>query len=725
MRPACLLSVLLLATTATTAADARRPIREARSDNGAFCLRIDPGRPGRPTGRCEATLEGRGDGGGPRRWSRPLVNEVGPMQAFVRNDGRYVVTLDEAGYGGARHALVIYGPQGELLRHFLLTDLLAKSDWRHVQVRGRELVWLRGARCTFDSPADHFEIELRWGRAIRIDLRTLAVIAEDRAAAAGDDVPPAVAEALFTLDAADEPVEAGAASRPPGSELGTLTPDDEERARAVQAELAGEATPVGRESGDVRTELPGAEPVVAEAEPAHAEGAPGEMSGDAGQAEPASGATDAGLTPVVADPEAAELTGIAVPLPNPAARTDYLAWLNALANVTESNAATLYEQAFARFVPFEGDGDLLRAAQRGDPTALAAPEIQAWIAANAGALEAFRAGALQDACGWTYHSEDGTMLGVLVPNPAHLRSLAQAELIDGRALAQQGEAAAAAERYLNVAAAGRHLGSGMTVIENLVGAVLQAQAADALLDLQSDPTAGAQLDYAALVREARAAYQPLRSLAEVVQTERAALLDVAQRLWSPDPQTGAWQVDRARLAELLQMNAGDATTGSDPTRGEEFAAALERAGFEATVAAANALYDRVTRTLQQPYAEGRRELAALESELEHESANPLLRTLVPSMERYHFLMTRSEAQRRAALVVTELNAYRQRTGRYPASLDVLATDALDPFTGRPFVFRGTADGFTLYSVGGNGVDDAGRHDPQSPDADIVFWPRPR
>ena len=593
MRPTLLLLALGLAIGA--AADTRRPIREARSDNGAFCLRIDPGRPGRPTGRCEATLEGRGDGGGPRRWSRPLVNEVGPMQVFVRNDGRYVVTLDECGYGGARHALVIYGPQGELLRHFLLTDLLAKSDWRHVQLRGRELVWLRGARCTFDTAAEHFEIELRWGRTIRIDLKTLAVVAEGRAAAAGDDVPPAIAEALFALDAADEAGEAGAASRPTGSELGTLTPEEEAHARAVQAELAGEAAQRASERDGA-----GDETVVAEPEPAHPHGAPGEMTGDAGQPEPASGGTDAGPTPAVAGPEAAELTGIAVPAPDPAEKTDYVRWLNSFADVTGPNAAALYEQAFAQFVPFAGNGDLLWAALRGESAALAAPEIRAWIAANAGALEAFRAAGLQDACGWTYHSSDGTLLGVLLPNLANIRSVARAELVDGRALAQQGQAAAAAERYLSVAAAGRHVGSRMTLIENLVGASLQAQASEALLDLQSDPAAEAQLDYAALAREARAAYQPLRGAAEVIQGERAAFLDTAQRLWSRDPATGAWHVDRAQVDGLLRMTSGESEAPEDEVRRAAFAVELERTGWEATVAAGNEVYDRLTRALQQP-----------------------------------------------------------------------------------------------------------------------------
>ena len=44
---------------------------------------------------------------------------------------------------------------GELLRHFLLPDLLEKEDWSHVRPSQRELSWLKDARPAFDGPADH------------------------------------------------------------------------------------------------------------------------------------------------------------------------------------------------------------------------------------------------------------------------------------------------------------------------------------------------------------------------------------------------------------------------------------------------------------------------------------------------------------------------------------------------------------------------------------------
>jgi hypothetical protein len=76
---------------------------------------------------------------------------------------------------------------------------------------------------------------------------------------------------------------------------------------------------------------------------------------------------------------------------------------------------------------------------------------------------------------------------------------------------------------------------------------------------------------------------------------------------------------------------------------------------------------------------------------------------------------------RAALALQE---YRQAHGRFPASLERLAPDVLpripiDPFSGRPLLYRVKAGGAILYSVGENGKDDGG--DPRRGDVGIQFY----
>lgn len=60
--------------------------------------------------------------------------------------------------------------------------------------------------------------------------------------------------------------------------------------------------------------------------------------------------------------------------------------------------------------------------------------------------------------------------------------------------------------------------------------------------------------------------------------------------------------------------------------------------------------------------------------------------------------------------VAAIRLYKQRTGRYPSSLETLQLGELiiDPFTGKPFRYKvDPRKGFMIYSVGMNGVDDGG------------------
>jgi len=61
-----------------------------------------------------------------------------------------------------------------------------------------------------------------------------------------------------------------------------------------------------------------------------------------------------------------------------------------------------------------------------------------------------------------------------------------------------------------------------------------------------------------------------------------------------------------------------------------------------------------------------------------------------------------------------LEQYHARTGSYPTSLDAIASDLggslpVDPFRGGNYCYRPSGDGFLLYSVGPNLVDDGGDH----------------
>lgn len=69
-----------------------------------------------------------------------------------------------------------------------------------------------------------------------------------------------------------------------------------------------------------------------------------------------------------------------------------------------------------------------------------------------------------------------------------------------------------------------------------------------------------------------------------------------------------------------------------------------------------------------------------------------------------------------------IRRWRQQHGAYPPSLEALQLGELmiDPFTGKPFVYRVDARrGFLLYSVGENRLDDGGRLSPDSHAGDLL------
>lgn len=66
-----------------------------------------------------------------------------------------------------------------------------------------------------------------------------------------------------------------------------------------------------------------------------------------------------------------------------------------------------------------------------------------------------------------------------------------------------------------------------------------------------------------------------------------------------------------------------------------------------------------------------------------------------------------EAAQAIALARIDLLIHRLTTGSFPASLDELDGEHLDPYTGKPLGYSKTADGFRVWSVSQNGVDDGG------------------
>lgn len=82
---------------------------------------------------------------------------------------------------------------------------------------------------------------------------------------------------------------------------------------------------------------------------------------------------------------------------------------------------------------------------------------------------------------------------------------------------------------------------------------------------------------------------------------------------------------------------------------------------------------------------------------------------------------------RATVIMIELRRYYLEHNRWPDDLSALETRLsedtyIDQFSGVPFAYGLTEEGFYFYSLGQNAIDDGGRNNAREKLDDIVFWP---
>jgi hypothetical protein len=649
-----------------------RPLKEASTDDGSYGLRLTPGRPTVTRALpCRAFLMHRDqDGRREKRWDRTLVNDVAPEKALLHPEGRYLVTLNEFERGGARHALVIYGAEGELLRHFVLADLLGKDDWEHVKATDQAIRWLTGAKLRFDVPREHFVIELPWERTIRIDLVRGTLLS----AAKPESLPPAIAKLLYP-SAVPQPAEQDG------------TPETE-----VQDE-----TPVviATDPAENTTSDPNRAVELAAAD-----------SGDEPEGNPVLDPTDTSQPPT----------------PDPARPVDYITWVNKAVAVPGPSAAPLLQKAIEQAIPWDGDYAVLSAAFDGDPEALNDPAILQWLKANANAISDFRASAQLPNPGIRYkYGDEPHMLSVVLPHLSPVRQLARTAVAQSYALAEKGRFDESATLMIDTAAVGAHVGQGATLIESLVGIAMQKLAFEAMLD----QAANTSLDdfQPGLIAEA-IAETPLdfRSFPQVIQTEHAMLLDTAQWVFEHDPQDNSYRANPDRINKIIDIS--DSGDDTDPA---EVADELTRRGFKSTVGEIREYYKTMTAISQLPFPDARVYMEEIEQLSQRDDFNPLMKMLLPSLDRFAVLRARAESTRRGTELAMHLLDYRKSNGEYPESLEVFGDQPylVDPLTNQRFAYQRDGDDFKLYSLGVDNDDDDGVHDPRGNTDDHVIWPPPK
>jgi hypothetical protein len=152
--------------------------------------------------------------------------------------------------------------------------------------------------------------------------------------------------------------------------------------------------------------------------------------------------------------------------------------------------------------------------------------------------------------------------------------------------------------------------------------------------------------------------------------------------------------------------------------------------YEGSMIAANQFYDGLLGAIRQPtYAQRRAAIDLYEQTLVRRTRDNHLGILSPdwalgifvaALSRIEQRWETARAQARLSQAALGLAAFKADHGSYPAALSELSPDYLravpsDTFTDRALIYRRTAGGYTLYSVGPNMIDDGGGDSVRSDD----------
>jgi hypothetical protein len=330
-----------------------------------------------------------------------------------------------------------------------------------------------------------------------------------------------------------------------------------------------------------------------------------------------------------------------------------------------------------------------------------------------------------------------SLIGALIPSVQKCREAASA--LVGRAMLRvaEGKFDDAWQDLLASHRLARLVARGATLIEDLVGVAIDhiTSLAD-LAYLEHANLSGTQIRERLKDLQALPPFPPLVDKIDLL--ERFTYLELIQLIRRRGPTILDTLSDGA-AKEGISGNARD----------------MEKIDWEPILISGNQWYDRMADALRQKdRAERKKALGQIENDLKalkkdisgsnvlsrfflddkargKAIGDILLSLLMPAVVKVQDAQDRIEQIERNLHVAFALAAYRADNGRYPDKLDDLAPKYLatipdDLFSGQALHYRPTEQGYLLYSVGVNGVDEGGRqHDDEPPGDDLsVRMPLP-
>jgi len=358
-----------------------------------------------------------------------------------------------------------------------------------------------------------------------------------------------------------------------------------------------------------------------------------------------------------------------------------------------------------------------------------------WLAANEQSETLIRQGNRKPYYWQTYstNSETSELMGVLLPDLADYRRLANLLCMKALWQAQHGQLNDSLDTVLESYQFGRHLHNKNILIEQLVAIAIKANAMKSMRIILAEHAD--QLDKTTLTAVRN-------HLAEIVSTEDFLIGFEGEKLFMYDEIQRSFTQTRIGSSHLFiqRISRLGSLTGSDyGAAGQWFHILFTHPDREETLAAADRFYAAMDEFARYSPAQLRQKGININERVEELiKGNFFLSILIPALERVAEVAHRSKAESLATLAVLAILEYQKQSGSLPQSLDALVSSGLlqsvpvDPYSNQPLVYKITDAGFTLYSVGPNfndddgvmGTDEQGRPRQWSTNSDMLFWPVP-
>lgn len=312
------------------------------------------------------------------------------------------------------------------------------------------------------------------------------------------------------------------------------------------------------------------------------------------------------------------------------------------------------------------------------------------------ALDHYRKGASMKLCQLPYDKADMVM-GMLIPSLGKSRDAVRLLAIEAGRFEAEAKFKEAVDNYAAVVRIGNHHGTGRTLIGHLVGI--------ACISI------GTRNAFDGVYRNNYPANE-LKRLLKVLDSARARLPDAAHAMKCEKA------FGLATMDDVMRLGPQSITAMGRPMRGRK-PSPLQLRAFRITFPDRAikkdmaAYYGRLIAAAGRPYhlPEGRLDDEKLLAQLK--PWNILGHMLLPAISRVRAEAEKCRASVEMLRIALAIKMFQQEVGEYPDSLKLLTANKflkelpMDPFSGKPFIYKLKEGEFVLYSIGRNLKDDGG------------------